>query len=64
MDDSWTDKTGPQWTVEDIEARANSEEGAYLEFKKASEFLTNGNYDRNKMVNELVETASEVDPKN
>ncbi len=58
MDDGRAVKPAPQWTIRDIETYADSEEGSYLEFKKANEFLTNGKYDRNKMVTELVETAS------
>ena len=52
------DKPAPQWTVQDIEAWVGFEEGAYLEFKKATEFLTNGQYVRSKLVEEIVETAS------
>ena len=53
-----TDKPASQWTVQDVEALENLEEGAYLEFKKATEFLTNGQFDRSKLIDELVETAS------
>jgi hypothetical protein len=52
------ERPAPQWTIHNIEALSGSEEGAYLEFKKATEFLNNGQYVKSMLTDELAETVS------
>ena len=52
------EKQASLWKVSDIAELAGIEEGIYLEFKKPSELLKNGKYDRDKFTKELTETVS------
>lgn len=52
------EKRASLWEVSDIEKLAGTEEGVYLEFKKASEFVESNNFSRDKLTNELAETVS------
>ena len=58
LDENRANKPAAQWTIQDIDALIVPEEGAYLEFKKATEFLANGKFVRSILIEELVETAS------
>src|SRR5918995_1234079 len=52
------ERPASQGTIHNIEALSGAEEGAYLEFKKATEFLNNGQYVKSMLTDELVETVS------
>ena len=54
----WTRKPAHQWRLQDLQQFAHAEEGLYLEFKKPTEFLANGEFSRDKFASELAETAS------
>ncbi len=53
-----SEKQASSWKVSDVAKLARTEEGVYLEFKKPSEFIKNGNFSRDLAAGELTETVS------
>jgi len=53
-----SEKQASSWDISDVAERAGTEEGVYLEFKKPSEFLKDGNFSRDLAAKELAETVS------
>ena len=54
----WVRKPAPEWQVVDLQNVAGAEEGAYLELKKASEFIRNGRFSWDVFAEQLASTAS------
>ena len=54
----WLRKAAREWTVQAFADLASEQEGQYLEFKKASEFIRDGKVDRDIIRKELAETVS------
>ena len=54
----YSQKQASSWEVPDIEKLAGTQEGVHLEFKKPSEFIQRGRYDRDLFTTELTETVS------
>jgi len=52
------EKQASSWEVSDVAKLAGTEEGVYLELKKPSEFIKNGNFSRDLAARELTETVS------
>ena len=54
----YSQKQASSWEVSDIEKLAGTQEDVHLEFKKPSEFIQRGRYDRDRLTTELTETVS------
>lgn len=52
------EKPANSWELPDIDELAGTEEGIYLEFKRPSEFVQEGNFSPNRCATELAETVS------
>ena len=54
----WLQRSATEWTEEALNDLVGFEEGLFLEFKKASEFLQDANLSRDKLKREIAETVS------
>jgi hypothetical protein len=54
----WRDHSVYSWTIETLQSFVGEEEGLKLEFKKASEFLSDGKFDKSKLNQEVAEAVS------
>ena len=54
----WVRKPASLWSVGEIQALEQLEEGPYLEFKKPSEFFINNNFSLDTFTSEILETIS------
>lgn len=55
---TYLEKPAASWEVSDIDELAGTEEGVYLEFKRASEFVRDGKFSPDVCATELSETVS------